>query len=42
MHKGMQIAVGGHLKQAKWTDRATGQRREAVRVCCFFYIHPAL
>lgn len=32
VHKGMQIAVGGHLKQSKWTDKTTGQRREALRV----------
>ncbi|BDA41065.1 probable single-stranded DNA-binding protein at N-terminal half [Coccomyxa sp. Obi] len=32
VQKGMQIAVGGHLKQSKWTDKTTGQRREALRV----------
>ncbi|KAK9916287.1 hypothetical protein WJX75_000940 [Coccomyxa subellipsoidea] len=32
VYKGMQIAVGGHLKQSKWTDKTTGQRREALRV----------
>ncbi|CAL8466651.1 g6187 [Coccomyxa elongata] len=32
VQKGMQIAVGGHLKQSKWTDKITGQRREALRV----------
>jgi single-stranded DNA-binding protein len=32
VQKGMQIAVGGHLKQSKWTDKMTGQRKEALRV----------
>ena len=35
VHKGMQLAVGGSLKQAKWTDKTTGQRREAIRVLYF-------
>ena len=32
VRKGMQLAIGGHLKQSKWLDRATGAQREAVRV----------
>ncbi|CAL5227476.1 g10453 [Coccomyxa viridis] len=30
--KGMQLAIGGHLKQSKWLDRTTGAQREAMRV----------
>ena len=30
--KGMQLAIGGHLKQSKWLDRTTGAQREAIRV----------
>ena len=30
--KGMQLAIGGHLKQSKWLDRTTGGQRESVRV----------
>ena len=28
----MQLAIGGHLKQSKWVDRATSVQREALRV----------
>ena len=28
----MQLAIGGHLKQSKWVDRATSMQREALRV----------
>ena len=30
VHKGMQIAVGGRLKQAMWTE-TTGVRQESIR-----------
>ena len=33
VRKGMQLAIGGHLKQSKWLDRNTGMQREALRVC---------
>lgn len=32
VRKGMQLAIGGHLKQSKWLDRTTGMQREALRV----------
>ena len=32
VRKGMQLAVGGHLKQSKWIDRTTGMQREVMRV----------